>query len=127
MIRIVLVVAAALFVSLVALPVSAQDGRMTVAAFLDTADDIPRNPTAMLRADTRRLMREVSAAMGVLRAEEEVAKGAGRPRRTCMPDRVSMNPDDLLARFNAIPASRRTITVTQAMREWMAEEHPCPT
>ena len=31
----------------------------------------------------------------------------------------------LLARFNAIPASRRNITVTQAMREWMAEEHPC--
>ena len=31
----------------------------------------------------------------------------------------------LLARFNAIPAARRNITVTQALREWMAEEHPC--
>ena len=82
--RTVLTVAAAFAVSLAALPASAQDGHMTVATFLNTADDIPRNPTAMLRADT------------------------------------------LLARFNAIPASRRNITVTQAMREWMAEEHPCP-
>ncbi len=124
--RIILAIAAALAVSLAAPPASAQDGRMTVETFLETADGIPRNPTAMLRADTRRLMREVSAAMGVLRAEEEVAEGAGRPRRTCMPERVSMSPDGLLARFNAIPAARRNISVTQAMREWMAEEHPCP-
>ena len=38
-----------------------------------------------------------------------------------------MSADGLLARFNAIPPGRRNITVTQAVREWMAEEHPCPT
>ena len=117
--------AAAFAISLAALPASAQDGRMTVAAFLNTADDIPRNPTAMLRADTRRLLSEVRTATRTVRAEQEAAQAAGRTPRTCMPERVSLDADSLLARFNAIPASRRNITVTQAMREWMAEEHPC--
>ena len=117
--------AAAFAVSLAAFPASAQDGRMTVAAFLDTANDIPRNPTAMLRADTRRLLSEIRTATRTVRAEQDAAQAAGRTPRTCMPERVSMDADGLLARFNAIPASRRNITVTQAMREWMAEEHPC--
>ena len=118
--------AAAFAISLAALPASAQDGRMTVAAFLNTADDIPRNPTAMLRADARRLLSEVRTATRTVRAEQEAAQAAGRTPRTCMPERVSLDADTLLARFNAIPASRGNITVTQAMREWMAEEHPCP-
>ena len=125
MTRIVLAVAL-LAAGLAAPPVMAQDGRMTVATFLETADGIPRNPTAMLRADTRRLMAEVRAATRTVRAEQTAAASAGRSPRTCMPERVSMNATDLLARFNAIPASRRNITVTQAVREWMAEEHPCP-
>ena len=117
--------AAAFAISLAALPASAQDGRMTVAAFLNTADDIPRNPTAMLRADTRRLLSEVRTATRTVRAEQDAARADGRTPRTCMPERVSLDADTLLARFNAIPASRGNITVTQAMREWMAEEHPC--
>ncbi|MFN3537393.1 MAG: hypothetical protein ACK4Y4_08115 [Brevundimonas sp.] len=124
--RTVLAVAAALALSLPAIPASAQDGRMTVAAFLDTADDIPRNPTAMLRADTRRLLSEVRTATRTVRAEQEAAEAAGRTPRTCMPERVRLDADSLLARFNTIPTSRRNITVTQAVREWMAEEHPCP-
>ena len=119
------VLAVAFAVSLAALPASAQDGRMTVAAFLNTADDIPRNPTALLRAVTRRLLSEVRTATRTVRAEQDAAQAAGRTPRTCMPERVSLDADSLLARFNAIPASRRNITVTQAMREWMAEEHPC--
>ena len=124
--RTVLTVAAAFAVSLAALPASAQDGHMTVATFLNTADDIPRNPTAMLRADTRRLLSEVRTATRTVRAEQDAARADGRTPRTCMPERVSLDADTLLARFNAIPASRGNITVTQAMREWMAEEHPCP-
>lgn len=119
-------VAAVLAVSLAAPPASAQDGRMTVAAFLDTADDIPRNATALLRADTRRLLSEVRTATRTIRVEQDAAEAAGRTPRTCMPERVSMDADSLLSRFNAIPAARRNITVTQALREWMAEEHPCP-
>jgi hypothetical protein len=99
---------------------------MTVQEFLTTAARIPQNPTAMLRADTRRLIREFEGAVRTVRAEQVAAREAGRRPSTCMPERVSFSPSAILGRFNAIPASRRNISVTQAMREWMAERHPCP-
>lgn len=100
---------------------------MTVQEFLTTASRIPQNPTALLRSDTRRLMTEFRGAMTSVRTEQTQARAAGQRPATCMPDKVSLSPDDILGRFNAIPASRRSISVTQAVREWMAERHPCPT
>jgi hypothetical protein len=117
-----LAVALALATSLLATTANA----MPVREFLATADRIPRNPTAMLRSDTRRLMAEVRTAFRTVRTDEETARAAGRPPATCTPDRISLSPDAILARFNAIPPARRGISVTQAVREWMAEEHPCP-
>ena len=98
---------------------------MTVQEFLTTAAGIPQNPTALLRADTRRLMGEFRGAMRTVRDEQATAQAAGRPSVTCMPDKVGLSPNDILVRFRAIPAERRHISVTQAVREWMAEEHPC--
>ena len=109
---------------LLATPVAARE--MTVRQFLTTADGIPRNPTALLRADTRRLMTEMRASFAAIRTEETAARTAGRRPATCLPERVSVNPEQLLGRLNAIPAARRNISLTQAIREWMAEEHPCP-
>lgn len=100
---------------------------MTVQEFLTTANGIPRNPTALLRSDTRRLMDEVKTAFRTVGDEQDAAKAAGRRPATCVPDgKVRISPDDILARFNAIPAARRNISVTQAIREWMAERYPCP-
>jgi hypothetical protein len=99
---------------------------MTVQEFLTTAAGIPRNPTALLRSDTRRLMNEVQTAFRTVRGEEATAREAGRPRATCMPEKISLSPDAILGRFNAIPAARRSISVTQAIREWMVERYPCP-
>jgi hypothetical protein len=99
---------------------------MTVQEFLTSANRIPRNPTALLRSDTRRLMNETRQAFAAVRSEQEDARTAGRRPTTCMPEKVSVSPDALLARFNAIPPARRHISVTQAVREWMAAEHPCP-
>lgn len=99
---------------------------MTVQEFLTTANAIPQNPTALLRSDTRRLMAEFRGAARTVRAEQTAATTAGRPPATCMPEKVGFSPDQILARFNAIPAARRNISVTQAMREWMAAEYPCP-
>lgn len=99
---------------------------MTVQEFLTTASRIPQNPTAMLRSDTRRLIREFEGAVRTVRAEQAAARQAGRKPPTCMPEQVSFSPNAILGRFNSIPASRRNISVTQAMREWMAERHPCP-
>ena len=100
---------------------------MSVQEFLTTAARIPQNPTALLRSDTRRLMREFEGAVRTVRAEQVTARQAGRRPSNCMPDKVSFSPNTILGRFNAIPASRRSISVTQAMREWMVERYPCPT
>lgn len=99
---------------------------MTVQEFLTTAAGIPRNPTALLRSDTRRLMNEIKGAFATIREEQDTARTAGRTAATCMPSKVSISPDQILGRFNAIPASRRSISVTQAVREWMIERYPCP-
>lgn len=100
---------------------------MTVQDFVTTANGIPRNPTALVRSDTRRLMGELRGAFKTLRQDQAAARAAGRRPVTCIPGKVSLNPDAILARFNAIPAQRRpSMTVTQALRDWMAQEHPCP-
>lgn len=115
----------ALAVVLALAPVAAQ--AMPVSEFLEEASDIPRNPTALVRADTRRLMGEIRAAFEVLGNEREAALAAGRTPAFCPPERgrLSISADDILTRLNAIPASRRHISVTQAMREWMADRYPC--
>lgn len=100
---------------------------MTVREFLATAAGIPRNPTALLRADTRRLMAEVRSASTTVGDERRAAIAAGRRPPFCPPDgRANLSANEILARFNGIPERRRGITVTQAMREWMAERYPCP-
>lgn len=116
------IIAGALALSLVAGTARA----MTVQEFLTTANAIPRNPTALLRSDTRRLMGEFRGAVQTVRAEQTAATAAGRRSATCMPDKVGLSADAILARFNAIPAERRGISTTQAVREWMAEKYPCP-
>lgn len=98
---------------------------MSVSEFLTTANGIPRNPTALLRPDARRLVGEVRGAMTTVRSEQAAARAAGRTPATCVPDEVRLSPDAILGRFNAIPQARRSISVTQAMREWMAERYPC--
>jgi hypothetical protein len=115
--------AIAIAVSLIATAASA----MTVQEFLTTASHIPQNATALLRSDTRRLMGEFRSAVRTVREEQTAARTAGHRPATCMPEKASFSSNDILARFNAIPAPRRgQISVTQAMREWMAERYPCP-
>ena len=116
----------ALVIGLAATLFATSASAMSVQEFLTTASRIPQNPTAMLRSDTRRLIREFEGAVRTVRTEQTAAKTAGRRSASCMPAKVSFSPSSILGRFNAIPASRRSISVTQAMREWMAERYPCP-
>lgn len=117
----------ALAVGLAATLFATAANAMSVQEFLTTAAGIPRNPTALLRSDTRRLMNEVKTGFRTIRDEQTAARAAGRRPATCMPERASVNSDQLLARFNGIPAARRsTLSVTGALREWMVERYPCP-
>lgn len=45
----------------------------------------------------------------------------------CPGQAAPVDANSVLARFNAIPAALRDISVTQAIREWMVERYPCPT
>lgn len=98
---------------------------MSVEQFLASAARIPRNPTALLHPATRRLTAEVRAGFTTIRNEQRAAVAAGRSSATCIPDRVAVSAEEVLDRMNAIPAGRRSISVTQALREWMSERYPC--
>lgn len=117
---------AALSVSAVASPAFAQ-AQMTVAQFLEAGKDIPRNrAAAMMRSDTRRLVRVVTGAVSQVKSEQAAAERAGRRPNHCIPSSgTGITPETLVARFEAMPSSRRNVTVTQAVREWMSERHPC--
>ena len=121
---------AAAFAAAAALIISALPGAaaaMSVQEFLTTANRIPRNPTALLRSDTRRLINEIGGAFRGVRDDQAAAKAAGRRPATCIPEgKISLSAEQILDRFNAIPAQRRNISVNQAIREWMGERHPCP-
>ncbi|WP_122465329.1 hypothetical protein [Brevundimonas lutea] len=123
--RAIPVLAASLIGLALASPTLAQS--MTVATFLQTAEPIPRNPTSLARADTRRLIREVTRSVERLKADQAEAQRIGARPAHCIPaSGTGIKPETLLARFEAIPAGRRHITVLQALRDWMAERHPCP-
>lgn len=116
----------AVCLSAVASPALAQ-AQMTVAQFLEDGRDIPRNrAAAMLRADTRRLVRVATGAVSQVKSEQAAAERAGRRPNHCIPSSgTGITPESLVARFEAMPATRRNVTVIQAVRDWMSERYPC--
>lgn len=105
----------------------AQSAEMTVQQFLTIGQNIPRNrAVAMMRPDTRRLIREVTGAVSTVKAEQASAVSAGRTPAHCIPaSGTGITPETLMARFETMPEARRRITVTQAVRDWMVERYPC--
>lgn len=69
---------------------------------------------------------EFRTAVVTVRTEQNQAKAEGRQPATCMPDKVGFSPNAILVRFNTIPQARRNMSVTQALREWMAHDYPAP-
>lgn len=121
------VIAGLVVVAALATAVPAVAQTMTVAAFLQTAEPIPRNATSLVRSDTRRLIAEVRRSVEQIKAEQAEAQRIGARPAHCIPaSGTGIKPEELLARFEAIPPGRRHITVVAALRQWMAERHPCP-
>jgi hypothetical protein len=100
---------------------------MTVQQFLSLGANVPRNRVAaMLRPETRRLIQEVTGAVSTVKAEQASALSAGRRPAHCIPPSgTGITPETLVTRFETLPASRRNISVTQAVRDWMIERYPC--
>lgn len=100
---------------------------MTVQQFLSLGANVPRNRVAaMLRPETRRLIQEVTGAVSTVKAEQASDVSAGRRPAHCIPPSgTGITPESLVTRFETLPASRRNISVTQAVRDWMIERYPC--
>ena len=122
-----------LFLSVAAMSVGLWPGAasaqtMPLNEFIATADRIPRNVTALLRSDYRRLKREGEAGISAVLTEQYRAQQANRPSQTCIPmDGFSFDPEDVLRRLKAIPEpQRRRMTITDGLREIMRRRYPCP-
>lgn len=99
----------------------------TLEEFVTTANRIPMNPTALLRSDARRLMRESQEAFSAVLRPMRRDMAAGRPTAACPPEKVSVNPREFLGHLNGIPATqRRNMTVADGVRHWIIANYPCP-
>jgi len=106
-------------------PVDAQNSR-TLDGFLAEANRIPLNATSALRPSAHRLKGEAERAFSAVGREIREARAAGRTPPACPPERIELNPRQLLAHLNAIPQARRQrMTVTDGIRSWMASRYPC--
>ena len=105
--------------------VTAQSQR-TLDAFLTEANRIPLNATSALRPSAHRLKGEAERAFRAVGNEIREDRAAGRTPPACPPERIDLNPRQLLAYLNGIPQSRRQrMTVTDGIRAWMASRYPC--
>lgn len=99
---------------------------MTLDAFVTRANRIPLNPAAMLMPDAHRLKGEAERAFRTVGREIREARAAGRTPAACPPERINLNPQQLLTYLNGIPqARRRQMTVTDGIRSWMTNRYPC--
>ena len=104
---------------------SAQSG-MTLESFVTRANRIPLNATAMLRPDAHRLKGEAERAFSAVGREIRQARASGRTPAACPPERIQLNPRQLLDFLNGIPQARRQrMSVTDGIRAWMASRYPC--
>lgn len=115
--------------ALAAMPAIASAQTMPLNDFIRRADRIPRNVTALLHLDFRRLKREGEAAISVVLTDQYRAQQAGRPSQTCIPmEGFTFEPEDILRRLKAIPEPRRRrMTTTDGIREIMRQQYPCAT
>ena len=105
--------------------VEAQNQR-TLDGFLAEANRIPLNATSALRPSAHRLKGEAERAFSAVGREIREARAAGRTPPACPPERIELNPRQLLDYLNGIPQARRQrMTVTDGIRSWMASRYPC--
>lgn len=111
----------------VVIPLSALHA-MSVATFLDKADALQRRGAfALFSSDLGLLKGEINDAGTALRAERLAAVRAGHRPAFCAPERVSINSNELLAHFRAIPPAQRAhVEIRDAMRGFLARKYPCP-
>ncbi len=100
---------------------------MNLREFVTVANGIPRNPTALLRSDFRRVKREFEGGLTAVKREEAAAKAAGLRPTMCPPERMTIDAVDTLRRLDAIAdAGRPSMTITDGVRQMLRDRFPCP-
>jgi hypothetical protein len=98
---------------------------MPVSTFLEKADALKaKGMMAMFSSDIGILKKEIRAAGLAMRTERQAA---GQPKLACPPEKISMDSDELIESFRAIPVAQRPrVTVKQAMTDIVRKRYPCP-
>ena len=118
----------AIGLGLVTLPLNAAMA-MPVATFLTKAEALQKKGAlAMFSGDLKLLMNQIKADSAALRAENEAAAAAGRPKAYCAPEGgAKLNQKDVMEAMSAVPAANRTTVDTKsAIRAYLAKRFPCP-
>jgi hypothetical protein len=114
-------------IALAAAPSMLHAQNMPVSTFLAKADALKaKGPLALLSGDIGLLKKEVQQSAKALRAEQSAAAKAGRKTPYCLPDKASMNSNELLAHFRSIPTAQRGMPVKEAFASLMRKKYPCP-
>ena len=111
-----------------ALATSTAASAMPVDQFLGKAEGLrKKGPLALFSGDLKLLTNEIKANSQQLRAENQAAVKAGRPKAYCTPaNGVSLSDKDILAAMQAVPVPQRASTSTRdALRAYLARRFPC--
>ena len=113
--------------ALVAVPFASASA-MPVSTFLTKADALQKKGAmAVFSKDLKLLMNQVKTDAGELKAANQAAVAAGKPKAYCTPGKgVKLTNRDVLDAMRAVPPSQRPATSTKdALRSYFAKRWPC--
>ena len=101
---------------------------MPVSTFLTKADALQKKGAmAVFSKDLKLLMNQIKQDAGELRAANQAAVAAGKPKAYCTPGKgVKLTNRDVLDAMRAVPPQQRAATSTKdALRTYFAKRWPC--
>ena len=113
---------------LCALTLSSGATAMPVSIFLPKAEALQKKgPLALFSGDFKLLTKQIKSDAAALRAGNEAAAKAGRPKAYCTPPKGgSLSNTDILASMREVPPSARATTDTRdVLRGVMVRKYPC--
>lgn len=112
---------------LVAAPLAATPGDMSVAAFLAKADNLKaKGFMALGSPDIALLQSEAKAAGAAYRKRIETDRKQKRTPHSCPPAKTGVKSDELIAHLRTYPAfSRPSTSMTAAISNLMKKRFPC--
>ena len=111
--------------ALLAAPAAAS--AMPVSTFLAKAAALEKKgPLALFSGDLKLLMNQVKSDAAELRAANQAAEKAGRPKAYCTPAKVKLTDRDIMEAMRSVPATERTQTSTrEALKRYLVRRYPC--